>query len=492
MLIRTMFHLPTQFATRHPVLSTPNGVRNGVPTAIGLERLENRDAGSFRHTATSSKGRPTALSRNMLDKAVGRPQATNSDQQQRINSANGTTARKTARKRETRRTSVWELARILHPLPRRRLQQRRSDIKRRPFDLKVIEFAFVHRLVEASQFQRRFPRWFSSDSTTARHLARLVDLGHLAAAATRGTGPSFPFGYVATGPGIRLVHGWYRERGIEWPVRAGEQNKNKGKAATSVLHEILCTEIDLLAELEAKRRGDLELLAVERRFFRAENRISFTHRGSGYRIVPDAGYLLAYRTPRGERKMQWLALELDNGTMDPGAAWLDKLWRYEKWLESDAHRQYLRRLSRDAGGGGCLPDVRLLLVAHDRYGQIGGDNRRAAELLVEPLTLGPVLRQRALLTTAAAIGRQGSDSLLSAPLWIRLRRAGPWLQQYRSYAAKLDDDPEMTATARTRRKHTFLRAHLPDMPRFRLLPEQDCSQEAGGLSESHVTAAVVR
>jgi Replication-relaxation len=191
--------------------------------------------------------------------------------------------------------------------------------KYRPQELRhyaaVVEYVYQSRLAVRSQIQRRFPAWIGSERTAQYQLARLVELGYLSLASVRSTSPNFPYVYLATGKGIRLVREAWAEHGVDWLVSAPEEAKAQGRAEVTVLHELMLTELELAIRLTVAARPDLQILTTERRYFRAENQLRFSYQTGQSQVQPDAGFVLAVARPGADRALLLCLVEMDNGSM---------------------------------------------------------------------------------------------------------------------------------------------------------------------------------
>jgi hypothetical protein len=336
----------------------------------------------------------------------------------------------------------------------------------------VVEYVYRSRYATGSQIRRRFTEYLPSERTAQYQLANLVQLGHLATSPVRSTSPNFPFVYHATGRGVNLVSQIYASLGRQWSAAATEQFRSRGQSLDSILHEVLLTEFDLAVSKTVESRGDLELLLTERRYFRRERQLRFSHQGKVRRVVPDSGFLLRFRSQTSGRlaaqrsSLLLHLVELDNGTM-PVARILEKYLRYHCWAESPEGRQYLTDLYRRFGRTDARPNFRLLVIAHAKT-DASGDMRRLTDLFAQALLLPSSMRDRIWLTTAEDLRRHQEDNPpLSAAIWLRARDARRWLPAYRTFCEQL---PGGRGNKRYAHQRRFVAQQLAALPRHPLFP----------------------
>lgn len=349
--------------------------------------------------------------------------------------ANGSTALATNRGEDVRLRTGWDLPDLIRPLPRRKRQCQAGKPRLLPHQPALVEYVYLSRFATASQVQRRFPDWLRSARTTQWQLANLVQWGFLATAPVRSTSPNFPFVYFTTGKGVTLINETYANHGLSKSHPPGEGRKASGVALESILHELLLTEFELAVRTTVDSRPDLSLLATERRYFRRELQLRFSHLGKSHRVIPDAGFVTRVGgLPNGSSQNASLTtllnfVELDNGTMAPVRV-LEKLEQYATWAASEAGERYLRNSYASFGVPVPKCGFRLLLVAHDKL-HAGGDQKRLAALFERVLELPATMRDRVWLATAADLKAHQNDSPpLSADIWYRGRDAKAWLAAF--------------------------------------------------------------
>src|SRR2546423_19566 len=86
----------------------------------------------------------------------------------------------------------------------------------------------------------------------------------------------------------RLGTAW-AERGVVWHVSTQEENRERGRAVLTLMHELMLTELELSVQLTVDARPDLTILTTERRYFRAENRLRYASAEGSQEVEPDAG-----------------------------------------------------------------------------------------------------------------------------------------------------------------------------------------------------------
>ena len=457
-----------------------DGVALGAHTHSEGDRRALPQGGSLRSGLESSPPKPRRSSSGRLRTASGKPAkggpaatatletATRDNGDHSANgdtaSAGGATAGGTVRegKRGREARTGWELRDLIRPLPVRR---EAASARHKPhyFDPALIEWVYGSRFAITSQLQRRFPERLPSLRTAQRHVRRLVQMGLLAPAPVRSTGPHFPMVIYATGKGINVLQETYRKFGKYWDGPRTEDGKAHGLALDSILHEILITEFDLSVQRTVDARDDLELLSRERRYFRRERRLTYEQRGSTHRVVPDAGYLTAVRSDTDRDLLPLMLLEMENGTHSM-AKLRRKLQGYRQWSEGNA-ADWLSRLYGEHGEP-QKRSFRLLLVAHDKHGTVS-DERRLLDLLIVTLELPANLRDSVWLTTAHdLLADRSSVATLDKPVWLRAKGCRSLLPEYRRI------QPGRGQRQHTRRRQ-FLSERIPSLPRRGLFPQPE-------------------
>lgn len=377
---------------------------------------------------------------------------------------NSPTAPPTAWEKPGRLRTAWDLPQLIRPLPVRRQHHERHPRQLVHYPA-FIDYIFRHRFATAAQLQQRFPNLLRSERTAQYQAASLVRLGYLGLAPVRSTGPNFPFVYFVTGRGLRILKETYARLGRQFDAVPTEQAKTKGTALDSILHELLLTEFDLTVWKTVQRRGDLDILFSERRYFQADNQLRFWHNGRQHRVIPDGGFLLRL----ADHPMPRLLLnfvELDNGTMSL-ARIAEKYHQYDQWASSSDGRQYLTALFARHGSRIPSPNFRLLVIAHDKH-EADADNPRLLDLFSQALDLSAGMRDRLWLTTAAAIhAHQHEAAPLDQPLWFRVRDARRWLADYRALLAGL---PRGRGHKQYHHQRQFVASRLPSLPLHPLFP----------------------
>ncbi|MBI1902938.1 MAG: replication-relaxation family protein [Planctomycetia bacterium] len=319
------------------------------------------------------------------------------------------------------------------PLRRNRRVRKPNILRHYPA---LVEYVFNSRYATASQVERRFPEWLTSDRTARWQMTSLVELRLLGIASVRSTSPNFPFVYFATPRGVRLIRDTYARLGVTWKASATEESRLRGQAMDTVLHELLVTEFELAVWQTVRSKEDLELVFTERRYFRRDRQLRFGHEGRVHRIAPDAGFLVTWPregTADGTTQNKAFAtdrdgllhfVELDNGTMSPQRI-REKFQAYARWARSESAERYLRDVYDRAGLPGRRPNFRLLIIAHDKL-HPGRDDARLQVLLAQALTLPLDVRRKVWLTAAQRLReQQHSPAPLAASIWLHARDAGP-------------------------------------------------------------------
>lgn len=390
---------------------------------------------------------------------------------------NDATTPATAREGEYRPRTAWELSELIRPVagPRSRGDSRQRR-RLKPYYPQIVLYVFRSRFATGYQIARRFPEHLPSERTMHRRLAHMVELGVLETANVRSTAPYFPHVYLATAKGIRWVKRIADQQGLTFTVSAAEEKRERGRALDSILHELLLTELDLAAHQTVRSRGDLSLPMTERRYYRQDRRLTFTYQGVKRHLIPDAGFLLGVKrqgsaaggtSPNADFATLFHAVEMDNATMSL-PRFLDKLRHYELWSLSEQGQQYLVDLYRQHGASNPRASFRLLIVCHDKAKlHSGGDQRRQLDLFIQCLELSSEMRDRIWMTTVDHLRRhQSDDPPLAAPLWLRVRDARRWMQEYRTYVASLPRSDGQKAFHAHRQFWTDRLAQLPLHPLF--------------------------
>ena len=454
-----------------------DGVALGAHTHSEGDRRALPQGGSLRSGLESSPPKPRRSSSGRLRTASGKPArggpaatatletATRENSDNSANgdaaSAGGATASGTARKGERGREARtgWELRELIRPLPVRR-KSASTRHKLHYFDPALIEWVYGSRFAITSQLQRRFPERLPSLRTAQRHVRRLVQMGLLAPAPVRSTGPHFPMVVYATGKGINVLQETYRRFGKDWDGPRTEDGKAHGLALDSILHEILITEFDLAVQQTVDARDDLRLVSRERRYFRRDRRLTYHWRGSTHRLVPDAGYLTAVRSDAGRQLLPLMLLEMENGTHSM-AKLRRKLQSYQRWTEGSA-ADWLSRFYHHYGEP-QKRSFRILLVAHDKHGTVS-DERRLVDLLILTLELPANLRDSVWLTTADdLLADRSSAETLDQAVWLRAKDCRSLLTEYRSI-------PPGRGQSQYARRRQFVRGRISSLPKRGLFP----------------------
>ncbi|REJ92513.1 MAG: hypothetical protein DWQ34_12900 [Planctomycetota bacterium] len=458
-----------------------DGVALGAHTHSEGDRRALPQGGSLRSGLESSPPKPRRSSSGRLRTASGKPArggpaatatletATRENSDNSANgdaaSAGGATASGTARKGERGREARtgWELRELIRPLPVRR-KSASTRHKLHYFDPALIEWVYGSRFAITSQLQRRFPERLPSLRTAQRHVRRLVQMGLLAPAPVRSTGPHFPMVVYATGKGINVLRETYRKYGKDWDGPRTEDGKAQGLALDSILHEILITEFDLAVQRTIDGRDDLELLSRERRYFRRDRRLTYDRQGRTHRLVPDAGYLTAVCSDSNRDLLPLMLLEMENGTHSMRKL-RRKLQAYRRWADGNA-ADWLSQLYGDHGDP-QKRSFRLLLVAHDKHGTVT-DERRLLDLLIPTLELPAGLRDSVWLATADDLlaDRRSSTETLERPVWLRAKECRTLLPEYRSI-------PPGRGQRQYLRRRQFLSERIPSLPRRGLFPQPE-------------------
>lgn len=312
--------------------------------------------------------------------------------------------------------TVWELPDLLipvHQLRRHRVHKRSND---RPHFSAILAFVYRSRFAVASQVMRRFPQFLKSARTARRHLEEMETLGLLGVAPARGVGPLFPKVYFVTGQGLRKLRKTLARHGKRLDATRADRHgryPRDGFSAEHILHEVLTTEFMLNLHLTVSSRGDLELLATERRSLNKHAAFRVRLDGRWQSLIPDAMFLFR----REAKGMVCCFLETDMGTMN-SAQLTAKLRRYEAWSQSDSGREFLRNLYAQHGAMDPQPEFRLLFVVTGRCGM--DDNHRLVEIANVLQTIPQPVRKRLWVTILADLRtHQQSPELLSATLWRR-------------------------------------------------------------------------
>lgn len=443
-----------------------DGVAPAVHTHSEGDRGASPQGGSLRSGLVSTRPEPPRSPSSRLRTATGETPGTATLETATGNSAepHSATAQGTAKgeERGRRPRTAWELRELIRPLP-----VRRTRAAKRPqphyFDAALVEWVYESRFAIVSQLQRRFPERLPSVRTAQRHAQRLVQLGLLAPAPVRSTGPNFPLVLYTTGRGIRLVRDTYARLGKPWDGPRTEDGKAQGLALDSILHEVLITEFDLGLQRTVEARHDLVLLKRERRYFRRDRQLTYERQGRRERVIPDAGYLAAVQTNNVRELLPVMFLELENGTHSV-AKIRQKLKRYQRWAEQSAG-EYLRQLYAPYGES-QKRSFRVLFVAHDKHGNVS-DERRLLDLLVQTLQLPRALRNAIWLTTAEALATSRNDPQSNDPqIWYRARD----LSQVAADLRRVEGD---TVEAQLRGQRRLIAARLPELHRHGLFPRPE-------------------
>lgn len=309
------------------------------------------------------------------------------------------------------RRTAWDLHELIRPMP-----VRQKPACRRPRLLnhypQIVQFVYQHRFATADQIQRRFPEQIQSTRTCQYQLASLVQLGLLAQAPVRSTAPHFPFVYYTTRPGVRLL----REHTDSDNLTATEDVRHRGCSLHSILHELLLTEFELSVWESVQSHPDLHLHFTERRYFRRENQLRFTHQGESHRVIPDAGFLLENKSPESSSTLLHF-VELDNNTMSL-ARIREKFERYNNWARSDEGERYMANLYTEYGVFPKRPTFRLLVITNAESRKAG--QQRLSNLASQAIHLPSAMRKRMWLTTLPNPNFVPSDESLTATMWCRV------------------------------------------------------------------------
>jgi DNA-binding PadR family transcriptional regulator len=157
-------------------------------------------------------------------------------------------------------------------------------------------------------------------------------------------------------------------------------------------------------ELVARGREDLKIVDYERRYHHPARRLG------GGAWVPDLGFVVARRLPRGQVNVALYLVEIDRGTMRP-AAIFDKLEQSNHWYYT-VGRDYLRELYRRHGAGEPKATYHRLIVTQHRRGT--SDFDRLVTLYTQGLRFADGQRRNMYFATAADIvANRGYDR----PVW---------------------------------------------------------------------------
>lgn len=391
--------------------------------------------------------------------------------------ANGTTAYRstapgTVREGRLRRPrTAWELPDLIRPLP-----VRHRPVSKQPRLLPhypaVVEFVYNHRFATGLQIKQRFPAYMRAERTRCYQLSSLVQLGYLATASVRSTAPNFPYVYFATRRGINLIKSAYADLGVDWSGTATEQIRSRGLALTSILHEILLTEFDLMMQRSIESRGDLRLLLTERRFFRRDKQLRFWHENRIRQVVPDSGYVIrrggeSTAGTANEGPMMYF-VEFDNGSMSV-ARLREKYERYEQWSRSEEADQYFATVYGRETDSSRPSNFRLLVVAHANRPDVS-DRRRLLDLFTPLLSLSSRMRDRVWLTTAEQLRRcQAEPQPMATPIWLRARDARSWMGEYHTMLARRQRGSGHKLLTHQRR---FVAERLDELPQHAVLGER--------------------
>jgi hypothetical protein len=383
---------------------------------------------------------------------------------------NGSTVQSTVREGEKALTA-WDLPNLIRPLP-----IRRRPTAKRPRILShytaVVEFVYNNRFAIGSQVKKRFPAFLKNMRTTQYQLANLVQMGYLEKAPVRSLSPNCPFVYFATRKGIQLISTKYAELNIYWNSPSTEIVKIKGIALNSILHELFLTEFTTAMHASVARRGDLECLFTERRYFLRDKQLRYEEHGKIHQVIPDAGFLIACLSPEKKHdqnvKPAFLLhfVELDRSTMSLSRRIADKFEHYAKWAESETAQAYLAGLYKRYGGASNHPDFRLVVIAQSDYGQ-ESEMRRLIGMFAQTLELPAKMRDRFWMATAADVHRHQADEMpLAENIWIRPRDARSWLADYRRVInAERLGSHQQAALARN-----YITERFTELPRHPLFP----------------------
>src|SRR5581483_10812947 len=208
----------------------------------------------------------------------------------------------------------------------------------------------------------------------------------------------------------------------------GEDVKERGLASQTILHELLLTELDVCLYRTLAGRPDMVVLETERRYFRKDRTLTFSHQGKPKQVIPDYGFVLRAAQLGGKAGYLLTLVELDNGTSSLKRL-RDKFRVYDLWGHSFEGQEYLRGLYRRLGATDPRPQFRLLVVAHDKNRTIG-DDQRLLDLFTLSLECSADLRHRMWFGTVNGLHAHHMDSRpLESPLWFRTRDAEAWLPE---------------------------------------------------------------
>lgn len=297
----------------------------------------------------------------------------------------------------------------------------------KPFYAALIEWVYANRFVLGEQVGERFHPWLRSERSIDRHVQALVQLGYLGRAGVRTPIPNnLPHAFYATARGLRLVAQEYQRQGLVWQPLPGEENKSRGRAEDTMLHEIMLSQLAVDIGLTVECRDELELLFSERRWWRSPLLPAI---GNQKAVEPDLGFLTATHLPAGERRLLMHFVELDRGGLSL-ARWQQRLDGYFRWAET-VGEDYLRALYHGWGVARReRPAWKLLIICQNK--DTGKDSARLRNLFHLCLDLPSHLRRVIWLTTVAALERHAQeDPPLGAPMWVRVADVGKdWLAAY--------------------------------------------------------------
>lgn len=318
----------------------------------------------------------------------------------------------------------------------------------KPFYAALIEWVYANRFVLGEQVGERFHNWLHSPRSTDRHVQTLVQLGYLGRAGVRTPIPNnLPHAFYATARGLRLVAQEYQRQGLLWQPLPGEENKSRGRAEDTMLHEIMLSQLTLDIGLTVESRDELEVLFSERRWWRSP---LLPAAGNRKAVEPDLGFLTATHLPAGDRRLLMHFVELDRGGLSL-ERWRERLDGYLRWAETvgeDYLRALYHRWDVAPRNPRWRPAWKLLIICQNK--DTGKDSARLRNLFSLCLDLPPHLRRVIWLTTVAALERHAQeDPPLGAPMWVRVADVGKdWLAAYHRATDHLTRESDRTKARR--------------------------------------------
>ncbi len=312
--------------------------------------------------------------------------------------------------------SVWELPSLLRSVHHYRKSEPKT-CRERPHYRGILAFVHRNRMAVASQIQRRFPKYLSSDRTARRHLAEMESLGFLSVVQTNNVSPLWPKVYFVTSRGLARLKKALNEQGQEWSETVRDRRRSDGVSAQHVLHEVMTTEFLLLASEAAQASNDLEILTIQRRSLAKHDAFKVIVGGQPTRLQPDGMFL--YRQQGKGMMACFVEIDLDTMSLKQMTA---KFRRYQAWAESPVGNSYLKDLYGRHGATAPSATFRVLMIVSSRDTQT--EHQRLTRLVELAGKLPSEIRNRIWLTSVSDIQTKGAPSpLFLNPIWRRPRNA---------------------------------------------------------------------